>query len=166
MVAYQPGNAANMAAPATTSQTSLPSHSGPIVLIAARRPGSVPPSTPCSMPTPKSKPSSTKNPVHTNAMIKNQSETRVIEAAPSIQHRGDARLRVRISTGGGSGCKLAAGVANHQHRVDHRERGVEQAERNQADHQVGEADRWRHPVFGEQDALHHPGLAAALGEQP
>ena len=40
MVAYQPGNAANMAAPATISQTSLPSHSGPIVLIAARRPAS------------------------------------------------------------------------------------------------------------------------------
>ena len=40
-MAYQPGNAANMAAPATISQTSLPSHSGPIVLIAARRPGVV-----------------------------------------------------------------------------------------------------------------------------
>ena len=39
-MAYQPGNAANMAAPATISQTSLPSHSGPIVLMAARRPAS------------------------------------------------------------------------------------------------------------------------------
>ena len=37
MVAYQPGNAANIAAPATISQTSLPSHTGPMVLIATRR---------------------------------------------------------------------------------------------------------------------------------
>ena len=42
MVAYQPGNAAKIAAAATISQTSLPSHSGPIVLMAARRPASSP----------------------------------------------------------------------------------------------------------------------------
>ncbi len=80
MVAYQPGNAANIAAPATISQTSLPSQSGPIVLIAARRPASSRPTTACSMPTPKSKPSRTKNPVHTTAISKNQNETRVIPA--------------------------------------------------------------------------------------
>ena len=62
MVAYQPGNAANIAAPATISQTSLPSHSGPIVLIAARRPASSPPTALCSMPTPKSNPSRMKKP--------------------------------------------------------------------------------------------------------
>ena len=64
IVAYQPGKAANMAAPATISQTSLPSHSGPIVLIAARRPASSRPTALCSMPTPKSNPSKMKNPVH------------------------------------------------------------------------------------------------------
>ena len=37
IVAYQPGNAANVAAPATTSHTSLPSQNGPIVLSATRR---------------------------------------------------------------------------------------------------------------------------------
>ena len=36
-VAYQPGNAANIAAPAMISQTSLPSQTGPMVFSAARR---------------------------------------------------------------------------------------------------------------------------------
>ncbi len=75
MVAYQPGNAANMAAPATISQTSLPSHSGPMVLMAARRPASSWPTTLCSMPTPKSNPSRMKNPVHRTAMTMNQNGT-------------------------------------------------------------------------------------------
>ena len=38
MVAYQPGNAANMPAPATISQTSLPSHQRPDRVL-YRRPG-------------------------------------------------------------------------------------------------------------------------------
>ena len=78
MVAYQPGKAANIAAPATMSQTSLPSHSGPIVLMAARRSASSVPTTSCSMPTPKSKPSRTKKPVHKTAMTMNQNGTRLI----------------------------------------------------------------------------------------
>ena len=82
MVAYQPGNAANMPAPATISQTSLPSHSGPIVLIAARRPASPVPTTLCSMPTPKSNPSRMKNPVQKNAMTMNQNGTRLPIVAP------------------------------------------------------------------------------------
>ena len=78
MVAYQPGKAANMAAPATISQTSLPSHSGPIVLIAARRSASSRPTTLCSMPTPKSNPSRMKNPVHKIAMTMNQNGTKAL----------------------------------------------------------------------------------------
>ena len=78
MVAYQPGNAANMLAPATISQTSLPSHSGPIVLMAARRPASSWPTTLCSMPTPKSNPSRMKKPVHRTAMTMNQNGMRAI----------------------------------------------------------------------------------------
>ena len=78
MVAYQPGNAANIAAAATISQTSLPSHSGPMVLIAARRPASSLPTMPCSMPTPKSKPSRMKKPVHKMAMTMNQNGTSLI----------------------------------------------------------------------------------------
>ena len=69
---YQPGKAAKVPAPATTSQTSLPSHNGPIVFSATRRSMSVLPTIVCSMPTPKSNPSSTKNPTQKIAMITNQ----------------------------------------------------------------------------------------------
>ncbi len=63
IVAYQPGNAANVAAPATTSHTSLPSHqAGPIVLSATRRSVSVRPTIVCSIPTPKSNPSEHEEP--------------------------------------------------------------------------------------------------------
>ena len=51
-----------MAAPPTISQTSLPSQMGPIELTAIRRSDSVFPTKECSIPTPKSKPSSTKKP--------------------------------------------------------------------------------------------------------
>ena len=98
MVAYQPGNAANMAAPATISQTSLPSHSGPIVLMAARRPASSLPTTPCSMPTPKSKPSRTKKPVHRTVMTMNQNGTSFI--ATSILDGRDRRVRVGLGARG------------------------------------------------------------------
>ena len=72
IVAYQPGKAANMAAPATISHTSLPSHHGPIVLIATRRSVSERPINRCSAPTPKSNPSSTKNPIQKTTMMMNQ----------------------------------------------------------------------------------------------
>ena len=62
MVAYQDGNAAKMPAPATISQTSFPSQNGPMEFMAARFSSSVFPTIPCSMPTPKSNPSRTKNP--------------------------------------------------------------------------------------------------------
>ena len=72
IVAYQPGNAANVAAPATTSHTSLPSQNGPIVFSATRRSVSVRPTIVCSMPTPKSNPSSTKKPTQKITMMTNQ----------------------------------------------------------------------------------------------
>ena len=81
MVAYMSGNAANMAPAAVISQTSLPSHTGPIVFRTARlrfsaasgaEPGPMRPMTPISMPTPKSKPSSTKKPRNSAASSRNQ----------------------------------------------------------------------------------------------
>src|SRR5690606_6823344 len=57
---YQPGNAANIAPTAVMSQTSLPSHTGPIVASTWRRSASSRASSGSSAPTPKSKPSSTK----------------------------------------------------------------------------------------------------------
>src|ERR1700757_3882313 len=75
-VAYQPGNAANIAAPATISQTSLPSQTGPMVLRIARRliPRSPEPmraNGSINMPTPKSKPSRMKKPRNSTAMTPN-----------------------------------------------------------------------------------------------
>src|SRR5579859_3063537 len=125
MVAYQPGNAANIAAPATISHTSLPSHSGPIVLIAARRPGSPPPTSPCTIPTPKSNPSSTKKPVHSTAISKNQNSTSVNEF-PLVLHRRDAGLGAGPGLRGRDLGRLAPGEADHQHRVDDRDRGVDE----------------------------------------
>ena len=61
-----------MPAPATISQTSFPSHQGPIVFSATRRSVSVLPTIVCSTPTPKSKPSSTKKPIQKIAMMTNQ----------------------------------------------------------------------------------------------
>ena len=71
IVAYQPGNAANIAAPATISHTSLPSQNGPIAFRAILRSVSALPTIVCSMPTPKSNPSSTKNPTQKIATITN-----------------------------------------------------------------------------------------------
>jgi hypothetical protein len=65
MAAYQFGKAANIAPPAVISQTSLPSQTGPIVLIMTRRVvsserPSARPRNGSRMPTPKSNPSRTK----------------------------------------------------------------------------------------------------------
>ena len=56
-------------APATISHTSLPSQYGPMLLMATRRSRSVLPTTPCSTPTPRSKPSRMKKPVQKKAMM-------------------------------------------------------------------------------------------------
>ncbi len=83
MVAYQPGKAANVAAPATINQTSLPSQTGPIVLTRTRRSMSLWPMTECSMPTPKSNPSRTKKPTQKTATMTNQKSARLKPPMPS-----------------------------------------------------------------------------------
>src|SRR5579863_2484817 len=162
MVAYQPGNAAKIAAAATTSQTSLPSHSGPIVLMAARRPASSRPTTPCSMPTPKSNPSRTKKPVHRMAMTMAQNGMRWFIVTSVLDRR-----YWRVCFGRGA-CRwqLFAGVLEHQQQVDGAQRAVQEHEDRQADRDPGGADRRGDPVLGQHDALHDPGLPAALCEQP
>ncbi len=81
IVAYQPGKAEKMTAPATMSHTSLPSQTGPIALIRTRRSMSLRPRTACSMPTPKSKPSRTKNPTQKMAAMMNQRSPSVMAAS-------------------------------------------------------------------------------------
>src|SRR6478609_8703300 len=75
-VAYQPGKAANIAAPATINHTSLPSQNGPIAFSAVRCSRSSRPTIVCSTPTPKSNPSRTKNPVQKKATTMNQAVSR------------------------------------------------------------------------------------------
>ena len=77
MVAYQPGKAAKITAPATISHTSLPSQTGPIVLTSTRRSRSLRPMNECSMPTPKSNPSRTKKPTQKMAAMTNQRSPRL-----------------------------------------------------------------------------------------
>src|SRR5262252_278300 len=168
-VAYQPGKAAKVAAPATISHTSLPSHSGPIVLITVRRPASSRPTMLCSMPTPRSNPSSTKNPVHSTVMRMNQNWASVMAAVSpqSVQHRGHAGVRFAGRPGQGRvRLGFAARVAQHEHQEQRRQGDVDRDEDDQADDQGGGADRGGDPVLGEHEALHDPRLAAALGEEP
>ena len=77
MLAYQTGKAANVAPAATISQTSLPSQNGPIAFRQSRRSRSSRPSSRLSTPTPKSKPSSTKYPVHSSPIQANQAVFRL-----------------------------------------------------------------------------------------
>src|SRR5580700_1465243 len=136
MVAYQPGNAAKMAAAATISQTSLPSHSGPIVLMAARRPASSAATRLCSMPTPKSNPSRMKNPVHKMVMTMNQNGMSAIVTSVLDGRYGCAGVG-RIARGR----ELFAGVLQHQHQVDRGQHPVQQDENDQADHDGSGTDR-------------------------
>src|SRR5688572_11168623 len=126
-----------MAAPATTSQTSLPSHSGPIVLMATRRPVSSLPTRPCSMPTPKSKPSRMKKPVHSTAMAMNQKSASVMTSSVDVGRLGGLRF---VAGGRRQGF---ARVAQHQYQRDDRECRVEQKEDDKADRDRGGAHRWR-----------------------
>ena len=102
IVAYQDGNAAKIPAPATISHTSLPSQTGPIVALATRCSSSVLPITRCNIPTPKSNPSSTKNPVHNTAMAMNQKTWRPMSAAPQYAIAASVRSCSSASPGGPS----------------------------------------------------------------
>src|SRR5262245_29833447 len=131
------------------SHTSLPSQNGPIELIATRRTCSVLPTTPCSTPTPKSKPSSTKNPVHRTATMPNHRSGRVMSASSVGQSVGQRRcaaggrlLVVRLEL------EPAPRVAQHEEHVDDAEQQVQQHERPETDRHLGGADRGGHTVGG------------------
>src|SRR6185437_1337199 len=179
MVAYQAGNAANIAAAATISHTSLPSQSGPMVLIAARRPASSRATTACSMPTPRSKPSRTKKPVHSTAMTMNQNVANAMRTTSGWSGRSErSRPRAAPASGlvghrwnrlvfTGSGRRqLLSCVLGHHHGGDGCERRVQQEEHDDAGGHLRGADGRGHAVPGEHDALDDPGLAPAFGQQP
>src|SRR3954463_2709459 len=123
IVAYQAGKAANIAAPATISQTSLPSQNGPIALSAASRSRASRPTMVCSTPTPKSKPSSTKNPVQKKATTPNQK----LSSDMSVGEGRDGFARF-LALG-----QPAPGIAQHQHDLGDPERRVERGEHADAD---------------------------------
>src|SRR5262249_56494987 len=155
----QAGPAARAAAAAPLSEPSLPAHSGPSVLIAARRPASSRPTAVCSMPTPKSNPSRTKNPVHKMVMTMNQNGTSLI-ARPLVLDGGHGH--VRVGAAGRRGRQSPAGGPQHQDQADGAEGPGEQDEDNQADGDPGGADRRRDPRLGKQDGLHDPRQPAAF----
>src|SRR3954451_10442236 len=155
-VAYQAGKAANIAAPATISQTSLPSQNGPIAFRAVWRSRSSRPTIVCSMPTPKSKPSRTKNPVQKKATTMNQK----VSSDMSVGQGGDGLARLGLVG------QAAPGVAEHQHELRDTERDVQEREDDEADHDLGRADRRRDAVRGLHQPLHDPRLAAVLGQHP
>jgi hypothetical protein len=70
--AYHSGKAAKVAAPAVISHTSLPSHTGPMVFSSTRRSVLLRANSFMSIPTPRSKPSRKRYPVHSTAMMMNQ----------------------------------------------------------------------------------------------
>src|SRR3954449_7420572 len=142
-VAYQAGKAANMAAPATISQTSLPSQNGPIVRSASRRSPSSRPTTVCSAPTPKSNPSRTKNPVQKKATTMNQA----VVSDMSVGEGRDGFARAFLDG------QPAPAVAQHEHEVGHAEREIEQREDRDADPDLGRADRGRDAIGGLHQSL-------------
>src|SRR3954463_495644 len=89
---------------AATSQTSLPSQNGPMVCTAAPRSWSSRPSSGPSRPTPKSKPSSTKNSTQARTTTENQ---KVINVDSSVDRSFQGQ--VRFVGGGGSGGAGAGG---------------------------------------------------------
>ena len=92
-VAYQPGKAANTAPTAVISQTSLPSQSGPMLRSMRCRSAVRRPSTGSSAATPKSKPSSSRKPVHSTATAANQRVCRSMSGLLCLSRRTRGRRR-------------------------------------------------------------------------
>src|ERR1700761_7503849 len=178
MLAYQSGKAANVAPPATISQTSLPSQNGPMALRHSRRSTSSRAMATLSMPTPKSKPSSTKYTVHTNPSRANQAVFRLATgpctAASqwmcSVDEFAGFRLAPRapllITLVRLVRAEPAAGPDVHEDHVGDAERGVHEHEASERDGHVGRRDTRRAGQAGLHQAVHDPGLPSHLGEQP
>src|SRR5512140_1470663 len=145
MVAYHWGKAANVAPPAVSSQTSLPSQVLPMLLMMARRSSSFFPRKRISMPTPKSKPSRKKNPIQRTAMRMNQSVCRnscdIAFSSVLRTHHGRHTLS-RFGT-----CMRrphsCSGVFSDQVNVSHSQRAIHQREADEADQEVDGRQVWR-----------------------
>src|SRR5215218_9067260 len=107
-----------------TSQTSLPSHTGPTVSSIVRRSSSSRATNGSSMPTPKSNPSSTKYVAQKTPIRQNQ-KTSSVTAPPSLREHRRALL--------GDDRRVDAREAAHQDEVEHGEHRVEEQERAEAE---------------------------------
>ena len=106
------GKAAKVPAAATISHTSLPSQIGAMVRMAAPRASSSRPTTPWSMPTPKSNPSSTRNPGPEDDQD-DEPEGDKGHALTSVGEVEGGRLVLGL---GGGGRQLLAGAASGSRR--------------------------------------------------
>src|ERR1019366_5214829 len=165
---YHRGNAAKVAPPAVSSHTSLPSQTGPMVLMVTRRSMSSLPTKGISTPTPKSNPSRKKYPSQSTVMSVNHSCSRPlgeVVSSPSIV------ILLVDEFGDGRGFALAQhrlgnlGESNHQSDFDHGQQRVHRGETDQRRRHVSRGDE-RHGRRGLQESKYHPRLAADLGEDP
>ena len=131
MEAYQAGKAANMPAPATMSQTSLPSQNGPMLLMATRRSMSVLPTTMCRAPTPEVEAFQDEEPGPEEG---DDDEPENLQSHHGLLVGQDRSLVGvgAVPSGPGSPARLprlrpaVASVADHRDSVDHGEDAVDQ----------------------------------------
>src|SRR6478735_7919604 len=176
-----PGKAANIAPPAVISQTSLPSQTGPMVLSAARRRFSASslaarPNSAISIPTPKSKPSSTKNPRKSAASAMNQKSCSPISSSSVRERQRRELVAPRGTWRRGLGVVLERTLddvapdqpepEDGQHRVEereHGERGEHHAHAVPGDAVIDRESEHRVPRRIRHD---HPRLSAHFREHP
>ena len=148
-----------MAPPATTSQTSLPSQTGPIVSNIDRALALV---------------ARQERQQHPDAEVEAlEQEVARPEEGDRGRTRGSGGPSVahhRRRAGSGAALRLADGsrprVAAHQPEVDDEERDVERDEDAEADPEPGRAHARRVRLARQEQALHDPRLAAHLGQHP
>src|SRR4029077_3470533 len=107
--------------------------------------------TACSMPTPKSNPSSTKKPVHSTAMTMNQNWVSDMPAL-LVPHRGHRDVGgISPVRRAGQWLQVPPRVAQHQEQVQEGEGHIYQYENHQADDHVRGAHRRGHTILGQHE---------------
>src|SRR6185437_4116110 len=180
-VEYTSGKTANSAAPPSTSQVSLPSHTGATVFIIRSRSFSSGKNGK-TMPMPRSKPSSTTYMKRPNAMIAAHMTVTSIFFSQAV---GLGSGHVDQLIGGGQRAARAPGglVARHAMRCVSRQRRTRAhqlehvvdagAEHEEVDHHEGHQrdtdllrGQRRHRLRGAHHAVHDPRLATGFGGDP
>src|SRR5262249_41579039 len=151
IVPYQAGKAAKVAPPATTSHVSFPSQTGPIVSSIVFRSSSSRGTNGSNMPTPKSKPSSRKEPAQSTPMRRNQNSWRSIREPSSVAERGNRAVLFELELR-----RVEAREVSHEDEVDDGEDPVEGREHSQAEPDRRRSHAGRVRVGRLQQPLHDP----------